>query len=694
MRRTTITISISMLLAAALLAGCGGKKTVYDSLYAELSEDLFASDPSVLAGRRIVVDPGHGGEYDGAIGADSLTEAEVNLGVALYLWGLLREAGAEVHMTRSSDRDFLPEDSAASGAGLAALLRDDLAGRIEKANDFEPEVFISIHHNSNIALDRERNGIEIYYRGSDHGASLELATDVHTHLARNLGITTTTIKPGNYYVLRNSKSGAAVLGEASYISNPAVEDRLKLSAKQKLEAEAYYLGLAEYFSRGVPVIRRQEPATDTLSAPANFEFTVEPGAGIPYNPLSLDARINGRRIDCFLPEGDDKVFCLMPFNLANGPFKISFSVKSLRGATATYGPVEMFLDRPAKFFLPLRTAHFDSKRSALRVLVLDSEGRPVADGKNVSIRAMKEENDSSARTERGIAQFIRKSTEGKFIISSGTITDTLTFARIESDIEILTVIVDSMTGRPVPSATLRLQDGTVVTGDMKGVIRSAAVDTAGTWIYAMGYHPSPLVHSTGTGEVSVTKIIPAWDGIFKGKRIVIDPAGGGTEDRGRGTGALRGATVNLRLAGQLEMLLTAAGAKVLVTRNGEEQLSDEQRIFRVNRFGADLAIRVRYGEAQEGASDCIVFHYPGSVAGTAAADSLAARLAGTPPCKSFVTVESSGLFLQQTNCPAVVISGGSLCDPDTETIFESFRWIGIEANAIRRGLLQYFYAKN
>ena len=85
MRRRTITISISMLLTAALMAGCGGKKTVYDSLYAELSEDLSISDPSVLPGRRIVIDPGHGGEYDGAMGADSLTEADVNLGVALYL---------------------------------------------------------------------------------------------------------------------------------------------------------------------------------------------------------------------------------------------------------------------------------------------------------------------------------------------------------------------------------------------------------------------------------------------------------------------------------------------------------------------------------------------------------------------------------------------------------------------------------
>ncbi len=229
---------------------------------------------------------------------------------------------------------------------------------------------------------------------------------------------------------------------------------------------------------------------------------------------------------------------------------------------------------------------------------------------------------------------------------------------------------------------------------MKGVIRSAAVDTAGAWIHAMGYHPSPLAHSTGTGEVSVTKIIPTWDGIFKGKRIVIDPAGGGTDDAGRGTGALRGATINFRLARQLEMLLTAAGAKVLVTRKGEEQLSDQQRIFRVNRFGADLAIGLRFGNDVEPDNGCTVYHYPGSVSGTAAADSLASGITGTPPCESFITVGSSDLFLQQTNCPAVVISGGSLSDPDTETILGSFRWIRLEADAIRKALLGHFSAKD
>ena len=694
MRHRTITISISMLLTAALMTGCGGKKTIYDSLYSELSEDLSASDPSVLSERRIVIDPGHGGEYDGAMGADSLSEAEVNLGVALYLWGLLREAGAEVHMTRSTDRDFLPEGAAASGTGLAALLRDDLAARIEKVNEFEPEVFISIHHNSNIALDRERNAVEIYYKGSDHGASLELATDIHTHLARNLGITATAIKPGNYYVLRNSKAGAAMLGEASYISNPAVEDKLKLSAKQKLEAEAYYLGLIKYFSRGVPVIAMAEPGADTLTVPGKLEFTVVPGAGIPVDPASPEARINGRRVDCFQPSAGERPFCLMPSSMPNGVFTISFSARSVRGATATYGPKEMLLDRPAKFFLPMDPLPAHNGRIVLRVLVLDSGGRPVSDGKTVTMKAAVKKGGRSVRTRKGIASFVCDSAGGRHVVSSGTSVDTLAFAWDGPLTEVLTLALDGLTGRPVQRAVLHCADGKTAAGDRKGAIRSATVDTAGAVIYASGYHPAPLERMVEGGRVPVTKMTPIFGGVLHGKRIVIDPAGGGTDDAGRGAAALRGATVNMRLARELENRLTAAGASVLVTRNGEEHLSDEQRIFRVNRFGADLAISVRFGGALEPGDGCLVYHYPGSVAGTAVADSLVSNLAGTPPCEEVEVVESAELFLQQTNCPAVVISGGSLSDDDTENILGSFRWTGLEAEAILLSLLVYFGAEN
>src|SRR5262249_2587239 len=71
----------------------------------------------------------------------------------------------------------------------------------------------------------------------------------------NLGIADQRILPGNYYVLRNSDA-PAILTESSYITNPDVESKLALAAKQRLEAEALYLGLAHYFARPRPEIEQ------------------------------------------------------------------------------------------------------------------------------------------------------------------------------------------------------------------------------------------------------------------------------------------------------------------------------------------------------------------------------------------------------------------------------------------------------
>ena len=123
-------------LITGIMAGCAHRISEWDNLYNRLSEEPGTFDQSVLEGRKIVIDPGHGGNFRGAVGVDSLTESDANLGVALYLWGMLDEAGADVHLTRSTDRDFLPSGS--------EELRDDLAARTKLANGFEPEVFISI----------------------------------------------------------------------------------------------------------------------------------------------------------------------------------------------------------------------------------------------------------------------------------------------------------------------------------------------------------------------------------------------------------------------------------------------------------------------------------------------------------------------------------------------------------------------
>src|SRR5690349_24399648 len=59
--------------------------------YVSRVDELNSVDASGLSGKRIALDPGHGGFFKGALGVHGLTEAEVNLGVALHLKGRSEE---------------------------------------------------------------------------------------------------------------------------------------------------------------------------------------------------------------------------------------------------------------------------------------------------------------------------------------------------------------------------------------------------------------------------------------------------------------------------------------------------------------------------------------------------------------------------------------------------------------------------
>ncbi len=682
--------SVYLLLAAmAVSSGCAPERSIYDDLYSSLTEEPAQMDWSVLEGRKIVIDPGHGGYFDGAMGADSLREADANLGVALYLWGLLEEAGASVYMTRTTDRDFLPPDS--------EELADDLAARMAMANSYQPEVFISIHHNSNIALDRERNRIEVYYRGEDIEASMRLAEEVHLHLARNLGIPETVIRPGSYYVLRNSTAGAAILGEASYISNPAVEDRLKIASRQKLEAEAYFLGLISYFSEGVPFIERVEPASDTLQSPSSIAFSIREGGGVPIDPPTVRISIGSK--DClplYDPIGHMAYTAIDPA-LPNGQHTVRAFARSIRGGAASSAPFTFLLARPAGFILPLAPPAGGAGSGRLSLKVLDRLGMPVADGTEVLVRSLDGGSLCEGSTRGGIYSIppAGRSTDRRFIVEAGGMNDTISFGPVEDSGLFSLNIVDAASGEPIAGARLLSGGTSFAAGDCSGTIRFPhPAEGSRIFVSAYGYIPAyvdtELLNSTsGVDTGTAIKLVRIFGGLLEGKRIAIDPAGGGDDDYGRGVNQLRGATVNWRVATQLAFALNRAGADVSFSRRGDETLSIQERIHNVNSFAPDLAVGLRFGsQLTADTGGCVIAHYPGSGNGEAISENLKLSLDGFPPCRETRLAESSELFIQQTNCPATELH--SAIDPENEMLFARPGWTRAESLRIFSAILNYF----
>src|SRR6185295_5133008 len=134
-----------------------------------------------------------------------------------------------------------------------STLKFDLSERVRRSEAFGPDLFVSIHHNADARGTHDINETQTYYKLGDDGPSLDAAASVHRYLVRNLGIDKQRIMPGNYHVLRNT-TAPAILTESSYITNPDVESKLALASKQRLEAEALLLGIADYFARPRPVI--------------------------------------------------------------------------------------------------------------------------------------------------------------------------------------------------------------------------------------------------------------------------------------------------------------------------------------------------------------------------------------------------------------------------------------------------------
>ena len=109
-----------------------------------------------LAIKRIVIDPGHGGE-PGAMSESGVAEKEITLDVALRLRRLMAHDPYEVLLTRETDRAM------------------SLDKRVKFANEHKADLFVSIH--ANWMEPKTIRALETYYIGpTDDPATLKLAS--------------------------------------------------------------------------------------------------------------------------------------------------------------------------------------------------------------------------------------------------------------------------------------------------------------------------------------------------------------------------------------------------------------------------------------------------------------------------------------------------------------------------------------
>lgn len=156
-----------------------------------------------LTGVTVMLDPGHGGNDDGAVGSpveEFPQEKDLNLAEALAARYRLEQLGATVLMTRDTDVFYT------------------LGERVEMLNSAKPDFFIAVHHNST-ALNKDATdlvGTECYWFYTE-GKSLA------EHLVNQLTQATGREARGvlyNYFYVTRSNICPAVLLETGFVSSP------------------------------------------------------------------------------------------------------------------------------------------------------------------------------------------------------------------------------------------------------------------------------------------------------------------------------------------------------------------------------------------------------------------------------------------------------------------------------------------
>lgn len=253
------------------------KRDVIDPLFKAYLHKGIPTPTPVKRIKKIIIDPGHGGDDPGAIGRTGLKEKEVCLDIARKLDVLLRSQGFEITLTRDCDKTV------------------SLLERAKLANSTDTDLFISIHANANRV--RRLYGFEVYYLSSkiddseralltakkenlkledaafarhsinldatiwdliytqNRAESIELAEHICGVAGDNLDIRILGIKGANFSVLKTCRM-PAVLIEVGFLSNRYEEKMLNNRFYRQQIAEAIALGIESY-SKGYAIMQAQ-----------------------------------------------------------------------------------------------------------------------------------------------------------------------------------------------------------------------------------------------------------------------------------------------------------------------------------------------------------------------------------------------------------------------------------------------------
>lgn len=208
------------------------------------ARELLRQAGPQLSGKRVVIDPGHGGD-DPGVRANGLVEAELTADLAARIEGRLAATGVQVWLTR--------------GPSVTGTVSD--ADRARVANTTAADVVLSLHVDG--APSTAPHGVATYYYGRDAATSSALGEQLASLVQREIVARTDLLDcrchPKTWELLRSTRM-PAVRVDVGYLTNRQDAARLADPAFRDTLAEAVVVALQRLY---LPV--DSDPKTGSLS---------------------------------------------------------------------------------------------------------------------------------------------------------------------------------------------------------------------------------------------------------------------------------------------------------------------------------------------------------------------------------------------------------------------------------------------
>jgi N-acetylmuramoyl-L-alanine amidase len=208
------------------------------------------------------------------------------------------------------------------------------------------------------------------------------------------------------------------------------------------------------------------------------------------------------------------------------------------------------------------------------------------------------------------------------------------------------------------------------------------------------------IHHPGVIET----ILPTTRSIV-GKVIVLDAGHGGRDSGAVGRSGLQEKTVTLEIVQELQARLSEAGAKVVLTRNGDEDLADQgdpkyttrkerdlwRRVGIANQSKADIFISVHVNSFPQSIwSGAQTFYQAGGEEGARLARSIQKEMVDRLGPNRRKARPADYRVLRSTNMPATIVEVGFISNPREEALLSKTEYRKKVAEAIFLGVMDYF----